>query len=180
MNKGFTLIELLVVVLIIGILAAIAVPQYEKAVVKARAAEMLVWVRRYWDAQQVYKMANGSFASCLNDLDLDYASAFPQELESSSGCVTKAGTGQSGWKDIQLIGGGISPRGVVWGPSSPYPGHGFGFFPWEPAQEQWGALIKLCAPATSNEAGWRQIVKSMGYTRVVQGNAWCYAQYNLE
>ena len=73
MKKGFTLIELLVVVLIIGILSAVALPQYAKAVEKARMAEAVIAVEKIAQAQQIYKMANGNFTRDINDLGLDFA-----------------------------------------------------------------------------------------------------------
>ena len=58
-KKAFTLIELLVVVLIIGILAAIALPKYEKAVKKARNTEVLLYINSVTKALDVYILANG-------------------------------------------------------------------------------------------------------------------------
>ena len=75
MSFGFTLIELLVVVLIIGILAAVAVPQYQKAVEKARAAEGIALIRTVAEAEQAYHLANGEYTTNFNDLDVGFEAA---------------------------------------------------------------------------------------------------------
>lgn len=72
--KGFTLIELLVVVLIIGILSAVALPQYQRAVEKSRFSVMYPFVKSLAVAQSAYVMANGTPARSFADLDVSLPS----------------------------------------------------------------------------------------------------------
>lgn len=70
-NAGFTLIELLVVVLIVGILSAVALPQYQAAVEKARVARMLPLFKNIQLAREAYKLANGMNTADLDLLDIE-------------------------------------------------------------------------------------------------------------
>jgi prepilin-type N-terminal cleavage/methylation domain-containing protein len=69
-NSGFTLIEMLVVVLIIGILSSVALPQYKKAVQKARATEAIQAGKSWGVAQRVYELEYGHYTSDLNELSV--------------------------------------------------------------------------------------------------------------
>ena len=69
-NKAFTLIEILVVVLIIGILAAIAVPQYQVAVGKSKFSTIKNIARSIRDACEVYYLANGEYPSEYSKMDI--------------------------------------------------------------------------------------------------------------
>ena len=65
-HGGFTLIELLVVVLIIGILAAIALPKYEVSVTKAKVASILPIMRRWKDAYVEWNLLYGNYCKTTN------------------------------------------------------------------------------------------------------------------
>ncbi len=70
-KQAFTLIELLVVVLIIGILAAVALPKYELAVAKARYMQLISLASALRKGQDLYRLANGQYANDISTLDVD-------------------------------------------------------------------------------------------------------------
>ena len=80
-KQAFTLIELLVVVLIIGILAAVAVPQYQKAVLKSRFSALMPIAKSIANGNEVYYLGHGTYATSPDSLDVAGQATYPDGTE---------------------------------------------------------------------------------------------------
>jgi type IV pilus assembly protein PilA len=75
-NEGFTLIELLVVIIIVGVLAAIALPSFLNQIGKARGSEAKSSLGTINRSQQAYRLENNTFATNITSLDAKISGNF--------------------------------------------------------------------------------------------------------
>ena len=98
-KQAFTLIELLVVVLIIGILAAVALPQYKLAVAKSRVNSMLPIAKSVLQAEESYYLANNQYTQDWDELSLEVVGekhpSYPYLMRFSNGSCSLGTIGVS-------------------------------------------------------------------------------------
>ncbi len=161
-SAGFTLIELLVVVLIIGILAVVAVPQYQLAVDKSKFASNMPLLDAVEKAQEAYYLANGQYADTFDQLDVEIPKTYA-------------------YKKPESWGGDCWATGDPWGYPYICTNQCYSFIsPWQPYDVHYfrthnhsSSYNRVCVDAkraclignetvNSNPARWRRLCNSLG------------------
>ena len=106
-QKGFTLIELLIVVVIIGILAAIAIPKFSATREKAYVAAMKSDLKNLASQEEIY-YADGNYTYTTSTTDLGFA-------VSEGVTVTIGGIGSTGWNATATHSGTDQQCGIYYG-----------------------------------------------------------------
>ena len=78
-HQGFTLIEMMIVVAIIGVLAAIAYPSYQRYVIKTKRTDMMSEMQNIASEIESRKLAQGSYSAISAGVKTDFATAYPRQ-----------------------------------------------------------------------------------------------------
>jgi prepilin-type N-terminal cleavage/methylation domain-containing protein len=115
-NSGFTLVELAVVVVIIGVLAAFAVPRFLSSVERSKAAESFNYLATIHSAMERYQARQGTYADDIAKLDTEMDS--PQYFTVGTVEVPATATSlEDGWQITMTrsgASGGYGAYTVVW------------------------------------------------------------------
>ncbi len=78
-QQGFTLIEIMIVVVIIGVLAAIALPSYQRYVIKTKRTDMMSEMQNIASQIESRKLVQGSYSNISANVKADFTKAYPAQ-----------------------------------------------------------------------------------------------------